>query len=227
MSTEEQAREGFSLGAQEGRLRAYTAAAGLDMKKLIADPGVSGAKPLSARPGGRELLALTRSGVGNVVALKLDRLFRSTLDALQTIQEWDRAGVALHLVDFGGQALDTSSAMGRMMVTIMAALAELERSLTGERTAGVLRHKRAQLEAYGPTPFGYLRTGTALLADAGEQKELEFMRASREQGGCTYREIAAALNARGVPTKRSGGRWHAASVRRILEGAIHEQRHAA
>src|SRR5689334_5533926 len=74
VSTEEQAREGVSLDAQEFRLRAYCTAAGLELVHLVREEGVSASKPLAGRPGGAELLRLMlEHQAGHVVALKLDR----------------------------------------------------------------------------------------------------------------------------------------------------------
>src|SRR5262245_57091471 len=83
VSTEEQAREGVSLDAQEARLRAYCAAAGLELVTLVREEGVSGSIPLAERPGGAELLRhLAEQNVAHVLALKLDRLFRDAADCL-------------------------------------------------------------------------------------------------------------------------------------------------
>src|SRR6266576_5058844 len=72
--------------------------------------------------------------------MKLDRLFRDAEDALRQTKAWDRTGISLHLVDIGGQSMNTGSAMGRMFLTLMAGFAELERNLIAERTTAVLAH---------------------------------------------------------------------------------------
>lgn len=102
---------------------------------------VAGKKPLAA----------------HVIAVKLDRPFFDAADALyqKTGWGWDRAGVALHLVDIGGQSLNTASAMGWMILTMMAGFAELERNLIAERTADALAHKKAHHTPYGPPPIGF------------------------------------------------------------------------
>src|SRR5215510_14964539 len=117
VSTQEQAQEGISLQAQEAKLRAYCAMRGLEIIGVIRDPGVSGAKPLHARTGGQQIPEMIRRGtVGHIVAYKLDRLFRDCADCLTVTKEWDKRNVALHLVDLGGQTLDTSSAKGRFFL---------------------------------------------------------------------------------------------------------------
>jgi len=222
VSTEEQARGGVSLEAQEDKLTAYCILAGLEIVETIREEGVSGAKPLASRPGGQRLLQLlARREARHVVALKLDRLFRDAEDALHQTRAWDKAGVALHLVDMGGQALNTATAMGRFFLNMMAAFAELERNLIAERTAMAMAHKKAHREAYAPTPFGFNRVGDMLIQDPHEQEVIAQIFTWRSTGWSMGR-IAAELNRRGVPTKR-GGQWHACTVRYILQNSLYRE----
>jgi DNA invertase Pin-like site-specific DNA recombinase len=177
VSTLDQAEHGVSLEAQDERLRAYCLSAGLELVAVIREDGVSGSVPLADRPQGVELLAALKQGVAHVVALKLDRLFRDAEDALRQTRAWDRAGVALHLVDMGGQSINTASAMGRMMLTMMAAFAELERNLIAERTTQALQHKRNHRQVFNHTPYGYNRAGSALVASEDEQATIRRIRA--------------------------------------------------
>jgi DNA invertase Pin-like site-specific DNA recombinase len=63
------------------------------------------------RPGGERLVELLRKRrVARIIAFKLDRLFRNCADCLANVEAWERAGIALHLIDLGGSAVDTSSA---------------------------------------------------------------------------------------------------------------------
>ncbi len=217
VSTEEQVREGVSLDAQEARLRAYATAQGLDEVRLYRDEGVSGSKALGERPEGAAMLAAIAAGeVQHVLAFKLDRLFRDAVNCLETVRDWDRGGVAMHLVDLGGQAVNTGSAVGRFFLGMLAGVAELERNLIAERTSAALRHKIARGERVGAPPYGYAATGdgTAWVPVHSEQVALESMRRLRDDGR-TYAAISAALNASEVPTKR-GGRWHPATVQQAI-----------
>jgi DNA invertase Pin-like site-specific DNA recombinase len=144
VSTEEQARDGISLDQQTQAVRAYARMRGLELADVIADEGISAGKSLSARPGGAAILvAVRRQDAGAVVAYKLDRLFRDCADCLTVTRTWDGLGAPLHLVDLGGQAVDTSSAMGRFFLTVMAGAAELEHNQIRERTSAAMRHKAA------------------------------------------------------------------------------------
>jgi len=192
VSTDEQVKEGVSLAAQEARVRAYCAVAGLSLLDNIRDEGVSAARPLATRPSGVALLrALARHQARHVVVVTLDRAFRSTIDCLSTVQAWDRAGVSLHLVDHGGQSIATATAVGRMFLTMLAGFAEMEKRLIGERTATAMRHKKARHQAYARTPYGFDREGEVLRPNPSEQAVIR-------QVQDWQRRAELALNRRGV-----------------------------
>jgi site-specific DNA recombinase len=199
VSTEEQANEGVSLDAQEARIRAYCAMRGLELAEVVIDAGVSGYKALADRDGGRRVLEMVRTRkVGAVVALKLDRLFRNCADCLDVTAGWDRHGVALHLVDLGGQAVDTSSAMGRFFLTVMAGAAELERNQIAERTSTALQHKASRGERVGAVPFGFTldTDGVHVVPVESEQTVIALARELRS-AGLSLRAVAAELARRG------------------------------
>jgi DNA invertase Pin-like site-specific DNA recombinase len=222
VSTQEQATEGVSLAAQAARVRAYCQANDLDLVEVVREEGVSGTMALAERPGGQALLrALTAGEARHVVALKLDRLFRDAEDALHQTRAWDQAEVVLHLVDFGGSALNTASAMGRFMLTMLAAFAEFERNLIAERTAAALQHKKQNREAYAPTPLGFDRDGQALVENEAELETVALVKKLRREG-LSYGRIARRLNVLKRPTKQ-GGTWWACTVRYLLRNDLYEE----
>jgi len=124
-STQEQSDSGLGMDAQSERIRAYCAMRGIGLDEITIDAGVSGGKPLASRDGGRRLLeAIRKRRADAVVMLKLDRMFRNATDCLATVERWEKAGVALHVVDLGGNAIDTTSAAGRFMLVVLAGAAE-------------------------------------------------------------------------------------------------------
>jgi site-specific DNA recombinase len=228
VSTEEQAREGVSLEAQEQRLRAYATAQGLTLATVYRDEGVSGGKAFVSRPAGRKLQeAIGRGRVSHVLALKLDRLFRDAIDCMSTATAWDGAGVSLVLLDMGGSSVDSRSAAGRFMFTVLAAAAEMERNRIRERTRDALHHKREKGERLGTTPLGF-RTPAPGERMEPDPVELETVRLilERREARDSFRAIAAELERRGIPTKR-GRRWDHSTVRQVWERREHYRPHLA
>jgi len=220
VSTQEQSETGVSLDAQDERLRAYATITGLQVITLIREEGVSGRTPIAHRPGGKEMLRRIRAGeIQHIVALKLDRLFRDAEDALRQTREWDKANVTLHILDLGGQMVNTASAMGRMMLTVIAGMAELERSLIAGRTAAALQHKKKHRQVYSPTPLGFRREGNSLIPDEQEQALVNRIRQMHDEGA-SLSGISETLNEEGI-TGKKGGRWYATTIRKILENELH------
>jgi site-specific DNA recombinase len=220
VSTDQQAEEGVSLDAQRERLEAYAAMQGLELVETIQDAGISGTVPLADREGGASVLAaLIEHKASHVIALKLDRLFRDAADALNQTRQWDKDKIALHLIDVGGQAINTSSAMGRMFLTMMAGFAELERNLISERTATALAHKKGRGEVYNHLPLGYEDQDGKLVPINEELlivSEIKYMRG----GGLSLHKIAADLNGRGIIGKR-GGKFYASTIKAICDNDLH------
>lgn len=220
VSTEEQAMFGQSLDAQDERLREYCHRAGLDVAELLREEGISGSVPLHKRPQGSRIEKLMkRHQATHIIAVKLDRLFRDAGNCLAQVDNWNRKGIILHLVDFGGQSLDTSSAMGKMMLTMMAGIAEMERNIIAERTTAAMQHMKKHLKAYSPVPFGFDRHGDLFVENDAEQAIRERMLRWRHDDGHTLAEIADILNSHGIPGK-AGGKWYPATVRKVLKNSL-------
>ncbi len=224
VSSDAQADLGVSLEVQRERLTAYAALHELDLVEVVADEGVSASIPLADRPGGAQLLDLVQDRPAqHVIAMKLDRLFRDAADALTQTRAWDRSGVAMHLIDVGGQTINTSTAMGRMFLTMMAGFAELERGLARERTRDALQYKKRQGLVYNHVPLGFTRDGDELHRDRGEQ-ELVARIMDWRRGGVSYGGIARRLNAEGI-TGKQGGAFHASTIHKIVGNDLHHGDH--
>jgi site-specific DNA recombinase len=134
VSTVQQATDGVSLGAQERELISAASLAGYTEVEMVREEGRSG-KSIKGRPELRS--ALDRLNKGQAVALfvtRVDRLARSTKDFLTIIDQANQHSWRLVLLDLN---LDTSTYQGRFVVTIMGALAEMERAIIGERQKDV------------------------------------------------------------------------------------------
>lgn len=158
VSTEEQAKSGLGLSAQRMRIHAYAAAMGISLGNVYEDAGLSGST--MDRPALNAMLSDIRSrgngpdAVDMVVVLKLDRCGRSTRGVLDFIASLRDMGCEFASVSEG---FDTSTPVGRMVLTIMAALAEFELETIRERTSNALAAKRASGDRTHRCPqYGFL-----------------------------------------------------------------------
>jgi site-specific DNA recombinase len=213
VSTDKQAEAGLSLEAQSAKIRAMAVVRGTDVADVIIDAGES-AKSLD-RPGMTWLLAQVDAGeVHTVIIAKLDRLTRSVADLADLLQRFERRRVALISV---AEQLDTSSAVGRLMLNIMVSVSQWEREAIGERTRDVMRHKKAKGERVGTLPFGFqVVAGTKgqLEPNPAEQHKLARLQALRATGR-SLRRVADDATAEGL-TNRRGTPFRFQSVARAL-----------
>lgn len=221
VSTVEQADHGVSLQAQTAQTTGYAAYKGFNVIEVISEQGVSGSVALAERPGGARLMELVEQDhIDIVIAVKLDRLFRDAADCLTVTKKWDQVGTGLHLLDIGGQAMDTSSSSGRFFLTVMAGVAEMERGLLIERTRAALAQLQAEGKRTGSIPYGYMldEDGKSLLPKPEEQKVIQAAINLRNKGMSCY-AIAKHLDTRRRMRSRSGKRFQVVQVQRMLRRA--------
>ena len=200
VSTEGQAQDGVSVAMQQAKIDAYAVVKDWTVTEVICDEGVSAKN--TNRPGLQRLLALVDARqVEAVIVYKLDRLTRSVTDLDQLIKRFERKGVALVSLQ---ESLDATTATGRLMMNLLASVSQWEREVIGERTRDAMHHLKAQGQVYSRPVFGERPDDAAILGRIQQ---------ARAQGQ-SYRIIAAALEAAGVPTVR-GGRWRGHTVRQI------------
>ena len=173
VSTALQVNEGQSLGVQDRQLTGYALMLGLEVTKVFVELGVSGSIPLAIRPQGKELLSVLRDG-DVVITPKLDRMFRLASDALAALEVIKARGVALHMIDLGGDVC--GSGISKLVFTILSAVAESERDRIRERIQTVradLRKRGRYLG--GKVPFGYtVDENKGLVHDEDAHRYIEF-----------------------------------------------------
>ncbi|MED1796006.1 recombinase family protein [Brevibacillus nitrificans] len=216
VSTEDQAREGFSIPAQREKLLSYVHSQDWTLSKLYVDEGVS-AKDTN-RPALAELLQDVRSGKIDVVLVyRLDRLTRSVLDLYQLLQEFERYRVHFKSCT---EVYDTTTAMGRLFITLVAALAQWERENLAERVKlGMEQMVKERKRPGGPPPYGYVLVDGALQLHPGEAGTVRTMFEQYLQGASPRRiaEQANSLGARG----KNGAPWSASAVLRLLKNPVY------
>jgi putative DNA-invertase from lambdoid prophage Rac len=195
VSTVRQASEGESLDVQDRTIAGYAMMHGLTVDRMFVERGVSGTKPLSDRPEGAALLAMLSPG-DVVITAKLDRMFRSALDAMDVLAKLKERGVSLHMIDLGGDV--TGNGISKLVFTILSAVAEAERDRIAERVATVKADQR-QRGRYlgGKIPFGHRVGDHGELVDVPEEQAAIVRIRSLRASGASLRAIAADMKATG------------------------------
>lgn len=203
VSTQMQVSDGMSLDIQERSLNHAAEFAGYTRTELVREEGRSG-KNISGRPA--LTAALKRLDAGDAQALfvtRIDRLARSTTDFLEIVDRANKNGWRLVMLDLN---LDTSTYQGRFVVTIMSALAEMERNIIAARQKDVHEDRRKRGIVWGVD-----------MGPMNKTPEEIRERIKRERvAGVSYNKIAEGLNRDGIKGQ-NGGKWYPTTVKNLLE----------
>ncbi len=212
VSTTEQSLTGFGLAVQRERCRAMATVKDWAIVHEYADEGISGTKDEGARPGLAALLQAADAGqIDAVIVLGLDRLGRKTRIVLDLAERLSSRGVSLLSCK---ESLDTSTPQGQFVLTMFAALAQLERDTIVERTtSGRNERGKQDGERGGRIPYGYRRSEAGITIDHHAAAVVRRIFAAHG-GGASYREIAASLA--GLPGPQ-GGAWGPSSIKTVLD----------
>lgn len=218
VSTEEQARNGFSLAAQREACREQARRLGAEEILEFADEGVSGA--LLQRPGLSALREAVRTGaVQMVVALDPDRLARNLSYQLLLTEEIERAKARLEFVNFEWR----NTPEGQLFYAVRGAIAQYEKEKIRERTTRGRQQKaksgRLPL-AFRPYGYRYDPIRATLIIDESEAEVVRRMFRWLVSEGLGPNAIAVRLNQQGIPA-RKGGPWHRNVVRQILRNPVY------
>ena len=181
-----------SLEEQTRKINAVAQYHGIRVDDIFREEGVSGSISLSLRPAGYKMLARLKSG-DTIIAAKLDRMFRSAQDALVTAERWASQGVKLIVADISTDPI-SENGMGKLFFTLLAAMAEFERSRIAERVAaGKYAKKQSGGYSGGKRPFGYYVEGTGkeamLMPHPEEYPAIQFILECRRDRNLSLREI--------------------------------------
>jgi site-specific DNA recombinase len=206
VSTHEQAKEGYSIAAQRERLTAYCAAQGWTEYKFYVDEGVSAKN--TDRPQLQLLLDHVKAGtIATILVYRLDRFTRSVMDLYTLLDFLDKHQCAFKSAT---ELYDTSNAMGRMFIGLVALLAQWERENLSERVKMALEEKVSDGERVGNVPFGFDLSEEEKLVK-NEQSKIVLEMIDLLKSGMSAKRIADHLNLR-----YDHRRWHAQGVLRIF-----------
>jgi len=199
VSSDGQARSGLGMKAQRAAIAAAAQREGWQIIDWATDNGESA--KTTDRPGFHRALDLVADGSADgLVAAKLDRVCRSVIDFASLLAWFTNGSKSLVVLD---PAIDTTTASGRLVANVFAAVAEWERDVIADRTSAALQAKRA--------------SGLAICRPsvADDPKLTKRIRAMADDG-LSLHDIARELSAKGVPTVRGGSQWRASSVQAAL-----------
>ncbi len=169
VSSQEQAQDGLSLEAQEKLLRKFCIDSGLEIFKIYADEGISG-KDIRHRPQFLEMMSAADRHEFDIITIwKLSRFSRSTLDLLQCCKRLERSGVSLKSYS---EQIDTSNAMGNLLLTILGAVAQFERDTVSENVKMVAEYRAKQGKRTCSYVLGYYLNGKDSLSLNPEEAEI-------------------------------------------------------
>ncbi len=215
VSTEDQAREGFSLGEQEEKLLQLCKFKELEVYKVYKDAGIS-AKDMEHRPQFQEMLKDMKEGKLNyIVAYKLDRITRSVRDLEELISVLEQYNCFL-LCD--RDDVNTSTANGRFFVRMLTVLSQLEIEIVSERTKFGLNGAIKSGHIPGQRPFGY---------KSAEDKRMIIDNATRPYvekifdmylEGKSFQQIANYFKENNIYPKKN---WKDTTIQKIIDNKIY------
>ena len=216
VSTEDQAKEGFSLSAQRDRLKAYCLAKGWTVSKIYVDDGYSGRK--DERPAYRSMMS-EKEEWDILVVLKMDRIHRNSKNftmMMEMLNENEKEFTSMQ------ESFDTTTAMGRFVMDIIQRIAQLESEQIGERVyIGMLQKAKEGKGILGfnaPYGFDFKENGLIVNEMESDIARTMFHLYLKEN---TLRSICIYLENEGILTKKGNKRWDPKTVQRILSNPIY------
>jgi DNA invertase Pin-like site-specific DNA recombinase len=211
VSTEEQAKEGYSISAQREKLKAYCQVQDWNDYKFYVDEGIS-AKDTN-RPQLQQMIQHIKEGlIHTVLVYRLDRLTRSVVDLYKLLEIFEKHNCTFKSAT---EVYDTSTAIGRLFITLVAAMAQWERENLGERVRMGQIEKARQGQYSAKAPFGFDKVNDKLIINEDEKQVILDM-IDKVKEGYSIRQLADYINNSGIPPIR-GYRWHITSILTILK----------
>lgn len=217
VSTEDQAREGFSLGEQEEKLRQLCKYKDFEIFKVYKDAGIS-AKNMKDRPAFQQMLDDMKTGKFNyIVAYKLDRVTRSVRDLEVLISTLEQYHCYL-ICD--RDDVNTSTANGRFFVRMLTVLSQLEIEIVSERTKFGLNGAIKAGHIPGKVPLGYYRDIDKTLKVDVTTKDIVLRIFELYLEGKSYQSISNILNQEKVLSPNNK-KWCDSTIDRIINNKIY------
>lgn len=215
VSTEDQAKEGFSIAAQLKRLHAYCKARGWQMAGEYVDDGYSGRE--TKRPAYHRMMD-DKDKWDVLVVLKMDRIHRNSRNfavMMDNLRDWGKEFNSMQ------ESFDTTTAIGRFVMDTIQRIAQLESEQIGERVKMGMTQKAKKGNGYlgFGEPYGYDYLDKKLFVKEEEASVVREVFITYLVGA-SLQDIVDALNARGIPAKK-GGEWTKEAVSNMLKNPLY------
>lgn len=222
VSTEMQV-DGFSLDGQRNTLKRYAEREGMIVKEIYEDAGKSG-KSIEGRPAFQKMLTDIKGGllIDYILVYKLSRFGRNAADilnSLELIQSYDINLIATE------EGIDSSQTSGKLLISVLSAVSEIERENIIEQTMNGRREKARQGGWNGGfAPYGYELVNGKLIINEYEAAQVRTIFDLYANTSLGYNGVAKEMNLRGTKIKRQNGTneyWGVTTICRILDNPVY------
>lgn len=212
-STEDQK---ITLKDQEDKIKNYCGYKGHKIIECYIDGGVSGSINAKERPEMKKLLERLQKGEGDgIIVTKIDRLSRNSNDFISMLDYFNNNNIQLIILD---PEIDTKSIFGKLMCTIMSALAQMELDLIRQRTKDALKKLKETGKVYGQIPYGKKKDDNGNLIDnANEINNINLIIRYYTVEKLSTQKIAEKLSNDGVERAPNNTKWYPTQINRILK----------
>lgn len=215
VSTDDQAKDGFSIAAQLKRLNAYCKARNWQITGEYVDEGHSGRS--STRPAYQRMM-VEKENWDVLLVLKMDRIHRNSKNftiMMDNLKVWGKEFNSMQ------ESFDTTTAMGRFVMDIIQRIAQLESEQIGERVKlGMTQKAKKGKGVLGSgVPYGYKFYDHKLIVVPGEADLVQEM-FSDYASLMSLQDIASSFNGRGLLTKQ-GQSWEKSTIHKILTNPLY------
>lgn len=205
----------ITLQDQQDKIKNYCNYKGYKVIENYVDGGVSGSINAKDRPEMKKLLERLQKGEGDgLICTKIDRLSRSSGDFINIMNYFNKNNIQLIFLE---PEIDTKSAIGKMILTIMSSVAELELNMIRQRTKDALKKKKEKGEAYGQTPYGKTKTEDKKLIDNPEEQNNINLILKLYNQGMSVINICNKLVMDKIKRKKDCFQWFPTQIHRILK----------
>lgn len=210
-STDEQRT---TLLHQEDLIKNYCKYKNYEIINIYIEGGCSGSIDAKNRPEMSQILNRLQKGEGDgLICTKIDRLSRNSADFINILNYFNKNDIQLIILE---PEIDTKSIFGKLMCTIMSALAEMELNMIRQRTKDALQKMKSNNECVGSIPYGYSKLEDNKLIENEDEQKLIIRICDLYNSGISCNKIAQKFNNENIP-KKDGCIWFPIQIKRVLE----------